>query len=166
MRNHITRSAARQAPGEVLRALRAIDETYDIHYLGDGRWAIGRVVPSLERRLIGAKMKRNIERNPNMRGMNRRLALAELAMDGFGVVAVYKLRGNPTEEIVRDARQREYRYQTDREAEFRQALDDAEARPSITDKDIEEIAYRERHVTPQLFRNAKSFTRGASNGEM
>ena len=99
MRNHITRSAARQAPQGILRALRAIDPTYDIHYLGDGRWAIGRVVPNLERRIIGAKMKKNIERNPNMKGMNRRLALAELAMEGFGVVEVYKFRGDPADAL-------------------------------------------------------------------
>jgi hypothetical protein len=166
MQNHIRKSAAREAPEAILRALRAVDPAYDIHYLGDGRWAVGRVVPSVDRRIIGMKMKANIERNPNMKGMHRRLRMAELAMEGFGVVQIYKFRGEPTQELVEDVRQREYAYQTDREAAFRKALDAAEVRKDLPESVYDEIEYRERHVAPQLFRNARSFTQGASNGEM
>lgn len=166
MQNHIRKEAARRAPEAILRALRAVDPTYDIHYLGDGRWAVGRVVPTVDRRIIGTKMRANIERNPNMKGMNRRLALAELAMEGFGVVAVYKFRGEPTQELVDDCRQREYRYQTDREGEFRKKLDEAEMREDLPENAYDEIEYRERHVAPQLFRNAVSVDMGASNDEV
>jgi len=166
VRNHIYLSAARQAPEGILRALRSIDDLYDIHYLGDGRWAVGRVVKTDERRTISVSMKHNIMRNPHMKGMNRRLALAKLGMEGFGVVAVYKFLGEPNSQLVEDIRKRDYLYRVQREKEFREFLDKADAHDKLPDNVYDEIEARERHVAPQLFRNAKSFTRGASNGEM
>jgi hypothetical protein len=166
MRNHIDLSAARYAPVEILRALRAVDPAYDIHYLGDGRWVVGRVAPNIDRRLMGAKMKKHILRNPNLPRYFSRLRVAELAMEGLGIVEIYKFKGEPTDQIVQDVRQREYTHQKDRELAFRKALDAADVRPDMPENVYDDIEYRERHVAPQLFRNAKSFTRGASNGDV
>jgi hypothetical protein len=166
MRNHIGIPGARRAPEAILRALRAIDPLYDIHYLGDGRWAVGRVVPSSSRRTIGMKMKHNIMRNPNLKKQQQRLRIAELAIEGFGVVAIYKFLGEPTDELVQDVRQRHYNYQVDRERFFREALDEAEVHKGVTGEMLDEIEYRERHVTPELFRGKKHFPQGASNEPM
>jgi len=160
MPNRIRLSSEREPPEAILQGLRRIDPLYDLHYLGDGRWAVGRVVPNSSRRTIGMKMKHNIMRNPNLARQKQRLRIAELAMQGFGVVGFYKFAGEPTDQIVQDVQDKEYHFQNAAEATFNKHLEEAEIHGGVSDELLEEIEYRERHVGPELFRDRKHFDQG------
>ena len=105
-------------------------------------------------------MKLQILQHPNLPNRDTRYRAAELAEQGFGVVAFYKFQGEPTGELVNDVRLREFIHRREREAAFERALADSDFRPPLEDSYFEEMAYRERNVAPQLFRNAKSFDQG------
>lgn len=47
---------SREAPADVVRRLRAIDPTLRVIYWGEGRWRVGRMRPTPERRQAGADM--------------------------------------------------------------------------------------------------------------
>jgi hypothetical protein len=150
----------REPPEAILRELRELDPVYDLHYLGDGRWVVGRVVLNNERIATARNMKRNIARNPHLPHQEKRLRMAELAEYGFGVVAFYKFQGEPTGELVNDVRQREFNHRRDREAAFERALASSDFREPLPDDIYDQIEYRERHVAPELFRARRHFDQG------
>jgi hypothetical protein len=150
----------RDPPEGILRELRELDPVYDLHYLGKGRWVVGRVVLNSERTSTARKMKLQVLKHPNLPNRDTRYRVAQLAEQGFGIVAFYQFQGEPTGELVNDVRLREFTHRREREAAFERALADSDFRPPISDSYFEEIAYRERHVAPQLFRNARSFDQG------
>lgn len=160
MRNHIRLSSLREPTEAILRELRELDPVYDLHYLGDGRWVVGRVVLNNERIATARKIKAQIARNPGLPHQAKRHRMAELAERGFGVVAFYKFQGEPTGELVNDVRLREFNHRREREAAFERALASSDFREPLPDDVYDQIEYRERNIAPQLFRNAKSFDQG------
>lgn len=160
MRNHIRLPSLREPPEYLLRELREMDPVYDMHYLGDGRWAVGRVVPNSERARIASNIKRTIAAHPGLPRATARYRLVELAERGFGFVAFYEFLGEPTGEIVNDIKLREYVHRQGRDRHFEEVLSKSDFREPIDDSYFEEIEYREKHVAAQLFRHAKSFDQG------
>ncbi len=157
MQNHIRLAAKREPPEGVLRQLRSIDPSLDLHYLGGGRWAVGAVKPNAVRRALAHKILQNMQDAPNETHFAQRHRLAELAAEGFGVIAAYKFNGEPTAQIVEDVRSRQFAFMHRAEREFASRLEAAStAKQHDMNATLDEIAYRERNVAPQLFRAAHS----------
>jgi len=155
--NHIKVKSDRDPPEGVLRQLRVIDPSLDLHYLGAGRWAVGAVRPNVVRRAIAIKMLHNMQYVPDDPRFKQRHRLATLVADGFGVIAAYKFVGEPTSQIVEDVRQRDYTYMHRAEQELARRMEEADTRDKRDDSAmLAEVEYREKNVTPQLFRGAKS----------
>jgi len=133
---------------------------YDLHYLTKGRWVVGRVVLNAERTRIARNIKQNMAVSPGLARQTSRYRLVVLCELGLGVVAFYQFQGEPTGELVNDIRLREFNHRQGRDAHFENTLDSSDLRPGLEDSYFEEMAYRERNVAPQLFRNAKSFDQG------
>ena len=167
-RNRCDLSSPRDAPEDLLRDLRGVDPAYDLHYLGEGVWVIGRVIPNAVRAKIGGKIKR---RRQQYRVDERFAYLAgpELAYQGFGVVEYFTIQGEPDGRIVLEARAREWRFRNRAQAEFEERLSGSEGLAEVagvpqdmgTDAWWDEIGYREKHVRPELFRSRRHFPQGA-----
>lgn len=111
----------REAPEPLLRALRVIDPTAELLYLGNGRWMLGQVIPDcrivkagwmqleankgaagkLEQMRLTGRLhgKRLVEALHEIR--SRRI-VAEARRLGFRPTAEYTFRGEPNGSIVRD----------------------------------------------------------------
>lgn len=165
MKNHIRVQSEREPPEGVLRQLRDIDPTLDLHYLGEGRWAVGAVKPTKARSRLARKTLQNLLREKEDPRFKQRYRLAQLASEGFGVIAAYKFLGEPTSQIVEDVRKRNYAYESQAEMEFNRRMEEA-ATTSKHDENVllEEVEYREKNVAPQLFRNAHSVDLGRNTG--
>lgn len=167
MSNRCDLTAPRDPPEDLLRELRLVDPLIDLHYLGEGVWIVGRVVPNAERAAIGGKMKR---RREHIEGFSfSHLAVPELTYQGFGAFALHTIQGEPDSRIVTDARERDWRYRNRARLEFEERLDRSEGVVDAADgiNDIgsdawwDEVGYRERHIQPELFRARKHFPQGA-----
>lgn len=171
VRNHASLSSPRQVPEDFLRRLRRIDETFDLHYVGNGHWILGAVRPNRVRTEIAGKMHlardRRYERHSGR--SFARLALPWLGMQGFAPVAYYHIQGEPDYRIIADARERDWRYRTAADSTFAERLDDSEGmhdlrgseRSMKNDKWWDELEYREKHERPRLFRGRTHFAQGA-----
>ena len=168
--NHITQSAMRHPPEHVLRGLRRVDRLYDMHYLGAGRWAVGRVVKTAERSKIADEIvtAANRARFGLVRFYSRnraRLRLGKLAREGFGTVRIFHITGTPDMSIVTQIAEIERVYQTDREKAFEQRADISDntlladpqtgrlrTRSERDDEMVEEVRLRYREDEGRLFR--------------
>jgi hypothetical protein len=141
---------------------------YDLHYLGNGKWLLGRVVRNSVRSRIAGEIKRRRERQ-QVRGLFSELAFPELAYQGLGAVAAFHIQGEPDHRIVADAREREWRYLRGADAAFEEKLDHSDGIAEVagvptdmgSDEWWGEIEYREHHVRPDLFRARRHFPQGA-----
>lgn len=139
-----------------MEQLRVIDPSLDLHYLGEGRWAVGAVRPNSVRRALALKIMHELAKKKEEPRFGQRFRLAALAAEGFGVIAAYKFRGEPTSQIVEDVRTRHFTFMHRAEQEFAERLEAAENGNGDMNATLEDIEYREKHVAPQLFRGAHS----------
>jgi len=102
----------REAPGDVVRALRALDPSAEVIYLGFGRWIVGKPRPTRDTYRIASRMLRTYWRMPaaawaSKRGVQRyHFALA--ALQGFRPVHEYRLRDLDSR-VVRDFQESQWR---------------------------------------------------------
>lgn len=116
-KNRIDIPGERECDWQLLADLRAIDETVDLHYLGDGRWVLGSVRPNKLRYSEAGSLLRSA--SPRARWTRR---LWELGMYGFARIALYEIRGWPDSRITADLRERVWRYQKSRDKAFEESL--------------------------------------------
>lgn len=111
LRPHCDFPTFRDAPRDILAALRDVDPTADLYYLGDGKWVVGRVRPTVERYRGGALLYEQALRaaaHGEIRSEEqwyRRLRSARLTMQGFARVAMYEYPGDPDWRLVREFRE-------------------------------------------------------------
>lgn len=124
---------ARTCPADTLRALRAIEPTTEVIYLGPspkgGRWLLARVEPSSERRAGAAKAIAGLLRIPHRRrdlGWSRRLWLARAKYQGLVPRYIYECV-EPGSAIVENVRHAYYDNLNTRDGEAFAAYDAAEA---------------------------------------
>lgn len=132
----------------------------DLHYIGDGKYALGSVRDNAVRREIAGKMKRRLERNPDLPNAARRWRLAYLHYQGFAVIEIYTIKGGPDGRIETDFRERDWAYRQGREAQFRQVLGDSIGLSQLSKSEqemIAEIEDRARAWHPYLFKGRKHF---------
>ena len=152
-RNHISLPAVREPPSELLRELREIDPTVDLHYAGDGRWILGAVRPNSERRQIAGKILEQ-RRRIGVRSYVRRL-VPELGVHGFGLIGVWQIQGEPDGRIVNEFRYLDFCYRRGDEPDWGAM----EMSPVLSDEDMwqkYELDYRVRHDYKVLFGKKKS----------
>lgn len=136
MQNHIDVSAHRDPPAHILRALRSIDPTVDLHYMGEGQWTLGSVRENSPTRLQTAcKLIAHEWRKPNPEW--GQLRLGKMMLAGFYAIADYHLLGTPTMAIVYDFQARDWRWRNCPEETFEQHFD-------VTDGGPEERAMHEK----------------------
>lgn len=154
--NHIPTPTIFSPPPRVLRAVREVDPTADLHYVSRGRWALGSVKPNAVRRGIAGRMKRRME----MKGARSKGAyrMALLHYRGFGHINLYDHADLPA--VPEDFAKRDAWYRSGRERAFRQQ----EERSLLTahhtrdvDEVIEEVNAREKELGPYIFRDRKNF---------
>lgn len=125
MQRLINDRAPRQAPADLLRRLREIDDRAELVLVGKDRWLLGAVRATPERRRIGAALaaRERAKTHPNV----ALLYLAELAGQGFAPIAAYNLR-DPDGRIVADFQRRDRAYREHADATFERHLDEADSR--------------------------------------
>jgi hypothetical protein len=123
---------AREAPEDTRRALRALDPTAEVVYLGPRRWLVGRVRPNSESRTTAERMLATYASLPvteqiRMSQAKRRyrVALAELARQGLRPVEIYAGR-DADSRLVESFRQGQWRMQHLTENELFRELDEQE----------------------------------------
>ncbi len=149
-RNHIALPGTREPPSWLLRDLREIDPTVDLHYSGHGYWLLGAVKPNRERREIAQKIKH--QRSYSTRTYDRWL-LPELALEGFGLIGVWHIQGEADGRILNEFRMVDYAFRRGEEPDW-------EAMEMLpvpdTEKIMQEIEDRTRHDSGYLFRGRRS----------
>jgi len=157
MRNHIRITSSREPPRHVLESLRTIDPTVDLHYIGEGSWALGSVKWTRPRYKEAAQLLSN----GALRTRGAYL-LAVLGLYGFAKIATYDIMGEPDSRIVHDLRERDFRYRAGRERMFNEKLDQAERgnRDEETQDWLDEIEAREADSYANFFRGRRSFDMG------
>lgn len=98
---HHDNPESRATPLLLLAALRDIDATTELVYVGDGTWWLGTVRPNAERRRSGELiLQQEAQRAlPNPRNV----MLGHLALQGFARVQAYTCAGDPSCDHVTDA---------------------------------------------------------------
>lgn len=137
---------ARHVSPETLAALRAIDPTTDVLYLGPspkgGRWLVGTVVPDARLRRMAEQTLASLHRIPReKRGVAwaRRHWMAHAQRQGFRSVQLYECV-EPGGQIVFDLQRADWLHRHRSENEFWQEIDDAQSadaertRAELTDK--------------------------------
>lgn len=117
----------REAPGHVLRALRVIDPTAELIYMGEGRWLLGRLAPSSSIRVAGERLVESCRRAVKGRKPNaldaRRYLFAQLRLNGFQPTAEYVFRGSPDSSVVIDQQLMDWMYRHTTDTELETAVD-------------------------------------------
>lgn len=107
----------REAPEDIRRALRQLDPTAEVLYLGWGAWSVGRVRPTDQSVRIGQRMLRNYwamgaQARASKRGVQR-YRFADAAVQGFRPVQEYTQR-ELDDRVVKDFQQSQWRMQHQR----------------------------------------------------
>lgn len=157
-RNHIETPAPYSPSPDLLRRLREVDPSVDLHYVGEGRWALGSVTNNSVRRGIAGRIKRRLDRD-GARTVGQ-YWLTQLHYRGFGFIEFY--HADELHRAVTDFRRRDKNYRSGREAAFRRSERESEGAVKRRDLDeiMEKIAYREKHSRPELFRGRRHFPMG------
>lgn len=122
----------REAPRDIVRALRDVDETAELLYLGEGKWVLGRVRPTPERFEGGKRLLRQAWELAQKGGMTeerwyKRIRSARLTMQGFAKFGMYEFKGDPDWRIVRDFREALWWFRNDKWSdEFNKRADEAD----------------------------------------
>lgn len=158
MKNHIDIPGRREARRELLADLREIDPNVDLHYLGEGYWALGVVRPNQHRyRAAGQVLRDGHDRSTWMR------RLWELGLYGFAQIGLYRIWGEPDGRIVHDFREKDWRYRHEREAAFNRQLDWADGtteQESRINDALAETEARTRDSWGYFFAGRRSFDMG------
>lgn len=134
------------------------DGRIDLHYIGDGRYALGSVNDNSARREIAGSMKRRLERNPELPEAPRRWRLAYLHYQGFAIIEIYRIQGAPDGRIVVDFRERDWAYRQGREAQFKERLGESVGFSQLSSREselIEAIQDRAADERKRLWRGQK-----------
>jgi hypothetical protein len=156
---------AREAPEDVRRQLRALDPTAEVIYLGPRRWLVGRVRPNSEVRTIAERMLATYASLPvteqiRMSQAKRRyrVALAELARQGFRPVDVYTGR-DADARLVHEFGQGQWRMQHVTEnALFRELDEQEDAEKAEAAKQMQDVGTA-RDAWQYAFTTSHSVTR-------
>ncbi len=149
-RNHIALPGTREPPSWLLRDLRQVDPTVDLHYAGHGYWLLGAVRPNRVRREIAHKIKE--QRTRSARGYDRWL-MPELALEGFGLIGVWHIQGEADGRILNEFRLLDWAFRRGDEPDW-EAME--LIRGPDTDKIMQEIEERTAHDSGYLFRGRRS----------
>ena len=133
----------RTCPSDTLRALREVDPTIDVLYLGPspsgGRWMLGSVRHDRSHRLAAARKLEVLQKVPVWkRGIAwfRYYRLAQVALQGFKGRAIYDCV-EPDARMVRDIRYTAWLNEHESDAEFEASLDaEREAKQKAAEADL------------------------------
>lgn len=125
----------RTCPPDVLRALREIDDSVELVYMGDGVWLLGSVSPTSVRTRAGQfKLRKAAQAKIVGDDIVRRRAFArwryiawegQLLLQGFAPIAVFGSPAKPCDpdsRIVEYLRERQYAWRRDLDAAYRRSL--------------------------------------------
>lgn len=158
VRNHVDLPGERSCDWRLLADLRALDPELDLHYVGKGAWALGAVRWTIDRyNLAGRRLRLTETNSPSS------VRLCELAMQGFARIALYRIQGEPTSEIVLDFKEREWRYRHGRDREFEEKLKHSSGhyrRERMHKSMLDEIEAREKDSWANFFRGRRSYDMG------
>lgn len=155
--NHLSTPGPYRPPTGLLRLLRVRDEELDLHYVGEGRWALGAVRQNAVRRGIAGKMKRREERRgvPD-RGKYR---MAILHYGGFGHLGFYDW--HELWSIPGDFSRMDFAYRHGRDDLHGVREASAEGAASLhsrsSDDWLDEIEQRHTEMAPYIFDDRKHF---------
>ena len=112
----------------------------DLHYVGQGFWALGSVKPNRARREIAGKMLENRRRAGFFNYVRR--VIPELALQGFGIIGWWQIEGEPDGRIVKDFRYSDWCYRRGEEPDW----DSMEMRRQVSDDVLmQEVVDRVKH---------------------
>lgn len=157
VRNHVDIPGERSCDWRLLADLRALDPELDLHYVGEGAWALGAVRWTVHRYRQAA---RRLEAGALTPASYR---LAALALRGFAKIGLYRIQGEPTSEIVLDFKEREWRYRHGRDREFEEKLKHSSGhyrRERMHKSMLDEIEAREKDSWANFFRGRRSYDMG------
>lgn len=114
----VTPPTSREAPAELVQALRETDPTADMLYLGDGSWVVGRVrrhTPRQEAALniLRSGMKDALAGRVDEAAWTKRLRYARAVREGFAPFALYQFERGPDARVVREFREAVWRERQD-----------------------------------------------------
>lgn len=101
-----TAPGGREPPGDVLYRLRVVEPMIELHYIGGGRWALGKYEPSSYRRKVAGERKRD----PGVQQKPRSWRMAWLTYHGFSWIDFFDLPNNQFGKVLRSYRRRKWRY--------------------------------------------------------
>ncbi len=160
MKNHIRIPGRREARWQLLADLREIDPTVDLHYLGEGVWALGAVRWNRNRyEQAGRILRDGHDRSTWMRRQ------WELALYGFARINSYRIQGEPDTRILNDLRVRDWRYRHQANQTFEQALARADGTAESDAREkmaLNEMESRLVDSYGNFFRGRRSFDMGRS----
>lgn len=114
--------AVYEPPANVLAALREVDPTVDLVYLGLGVWVLGSVKPNAHRARVGQRLFAGELRRPLEAQSMGRFRWARLILQGFRPIDLLDYSDIPSGRVVRDFRYADYRYRHDADAAFEENL--------------------------------------------
>lgn len=112
----------------LLRDLRGVDPLAELYYAGEGEWWLGVVKFHSPRRKKGSYLCRVATRRDITNWTM--LRIGKLMQQGFGLIARYRIQGEPDSRIVRDFQMRDWIWRMQAELHFNQRLDEAEGGPA------------------------------------
>lgn len=156
--NHIDfpSPTGRQPDPGLLRGLRAIDPTLDCHYVGDGRWIVGAVRPNEPRRQAAMSLLSR----PETHGDPQKATHAMLVIRGFSPIQSYEFTGQAWQHVVRDIRERDWRFRTKPEEAFREKLQTSSKIRRSEEEMMQDVEDRIHAWYPYLFDGRKHFHMG------
>lgn len=145
---------ARIAPSAIRQALRALDETAEVVYLGPRHWMVGRVRPNAEVRAIAEAMLRDAStvlgvRAANASSRRARVALALLGLQGFRPVAEYRTN-DLDDRVVRDFQVSQWRMRHTSDDQLFREID----QPDEARKEAARAEMQDRHRAGDAYRTA------------
>lgn len=140
----------REAPSEVLSALRSVHPSATLLYFGEGVWGPGIVEPSDARTRQADRILRTLDRakkvkrgSPEWAERSKQYLWALAMRQGFAQTAHFVIQGEPDSRIVEDFRSRRYAYENSVPYDDWKALRDAEKRSNRDEMFTDPARYRE-----------------------
>lgn len=144
-----TPPGGREPPGGVLYRLRMVEPMIELHYIGGGRWALGKYEPSSYRRQVAGQRKRD----PGVQSRPRAWRMAWLTYRGFSWIDFFDLPNNQFGRVLTSYRRRKWRYNHEHDEMLEESREaSTNWRDRSTDEEFaRELEQRIRAAYPYVF---------------